>query len=139
MVVLGLGSNQGDRLMYLRRALEALKKLNKVEVKQVSGVYRSDALLPKDADSHWNQPYFNLALRAETTLPPHELLDCIKRIESDLERKKEKRWGPRSIDIDILAWDDRVINDDRLCIPHEGILDRPFALWPLADVAPFWA
>lgn len=138
MVILGLGSNLGDRLARLRQALHHLKEAPGLLVKQVSPVYMSDALLPPNAPPHWGRPYFNAALRCETTLSPEALLTCIKTIEKKMGRTPDKDWGPRLIDIDILAWDDRVHYDEKLHVPHEHLTTRPFALWPLADVAPHW-
>lgn len=139
MVVLGLGSNVGDRLAHLRAAFKLLSKLSGVFINQVSPLYLSDALLPENAPLDWDMPHLNLALRCDTTLEPLALLNELKKIEALIGRKPEIRhWGPRMIDIDILAWDDLVIDNERLSIPHRGLAERPFALWPLADVAPFW-
>ncbi|MHB1946723.1 MAG: dihydropteroate synthase [Gammaproteobacteria bacterium] len=138
MVILGLGSNLGDRLGYLRHALALLKTIPNFSIEQVSPIYISDALLPENAPADWNTPYLNLALRCETTLTPYELLNHTKNIENKVGRKPEKNWGPRVIDIDLLAWDDLIQYDEKLHIPHENLHERPFALWPLADVAPHW-
>lgn len=140
MVILGLGSNVGDRLANLRKALQAIKKIPALTVTQVSPVYLSDALLPDNAPPEWDMPHLNLALCCKTTLEPLALLKSLKTIEWSIGRKPEVRhWGPRIIDIDILAWDDLVIQNDLLSVPHENLQERPFALWPLADVAPLWA
>ena len=138
MVILGLGSNIGDRLDYLRQAYNALQKIPGFTVQRVSPVYLSDALLPENAAVSWDQPYLNLALAGTATLAPLALLQATKRIEAAIGRKAGADWGPRPIDIDILAWDDLIQYDDKLHIPHEHLLTRPFALWPLADVAPHW-
>ncbi len=138
MVILGLGSNQGDRLTYLRRALADIKKIPQLSVQQISPIYVSDALLPENALAEWDKPYFNLALRCETSLSPYELLAHTKAIEKKIGRIKLADWGPRIIDIDLLAWDDLIQYDEKLHIPHEHLHQRPFALWPLADVAPDW-
>lgn len=139
MVILGLGSNVGDRLANLRLALHFIKKIPGTIVKQVSPIYLSDALLPDNAPAEWDMPHLNLAMRCETTLEPLTLLDELKKIELTVGRKPERRhWGPRIIDIDILAWDERIIENERLSIPHRSLEERPFALWPLADVAPLW-
>lgn len=138
MIILGLGSNLGDRLGNLRRALDSIKKIPHLTVQQVSPVYISDALLPENAPTHWDKPHLNAALRCHTTLPPYELLRQIKEVEIIVGRTPEKNWGPRIIDIDILAWDDLIQYDEKLHIPHENLHERPFALWPLADVAPHW-
>lgn len=139
MLVLGLGSNIGDRLSHLRKALAAIKNLPNITVQQVSPVYMSNALLPENAPVDWDKPYLNVALRCETTLTPLDLLDQLKNIEWSIGRKPEIRhWGPRIVDIDILAWENVVIESERLTVPHLSLQERPFALWPLADVAPFW-
>lgn len=139
MVILGLGSNVGDRLANLRKALIAIENVPGIHIEQVSPVYLSDALLPENAPPEWDMPHLNLALRCETTLEPLELLKQLKNIEWSIGRKPEVRhWGPRILDIDILGWDDLVIQSDILTVPHESLQDRPFALWPLADVAPLW-
>jgi 2-amino-4-hydroxy-6-hydroxymethyldihydropteridine diphosphokinase/dihydropteroate synthase len=138
MVILGLGSNLGDRLANLRHALNLLMQLNHFQIQQVSPIYHSDALLPDGAPTQWELAYLNLSLRGDTSLSPHELLAQIKQIEIKVGRKPEERWGPRIIDIDILAWDDLILYDKKLHIPHEHLHLRPFALWPLADVAPRW-
>jgi len=139
MVILGLGSNIGDRLTHLRQARNMLARIPKLRLIKVSPLYLSDALLPEQAPSAWNQPYLNLAILCETPLEPHELLQQIKNVEYAIGRKPPIRhWGPRVLDIDILAWDNRQINDDNLRIPHLHLPERPFALWPLADLLPNW-
>ena len=138
MVILGLGSNVGDRLFFLRSALTQLKGIPGLQITAVSPVYISDALMTDDAPPEWNHPYLNLALRCETTLTPYELLDATKACEKAIGRLPAKHWAPRPIDIDILAWDDLVQYDEKLHIPHEHLHTRPFALWPLSDVAPRW-
>ena len=97
-----------------------------------------DALLPENAPSDWDTPYLNCALACKTSLTPHDLLKEIKNIECSIGRNPEMRhWGPRTIDIDILVYDDVIIKSDKLNIPHPMLHERPWALWPLADVAPF--
>ena len=124
MVILGLGSNLGDRLANLRLALTLIKKIPAFSVEHVSPVYLSDALLPDNAPVTWDTPYLNLALRCETTLSPYELLHHVKEIEKMIGRTPEKIWGPRIIDIDILAWDALIQYDEKLHIPHEHLDER---------------
>lgn len=139
MIILGLGSNIGDRLANLRLALEEIKKISGTTVQRVSPTYVSDALLPENAPPEWDIPHLNLALLCESTLEPLELRSHIKNIERHIAKgEKSARWSPRIIDIDILAWDNACIKNDLLTVPHLNLLERPFALWPLADVAPFW-
>ncbi len=138
MVILVLGTNLGDRLNNLRDALTFIKKIPQLSVKQVSPVYLSDALLPDNAPPDWNRFFLTVGLLCETTLSPHALLQHTQQIEKDMGRLSKGTWGPRIIDIDILAWDHLTMSDDVLQIPHKELMHRPFALWPLLDVAPFW-
>lgn len=138
MIILGLGSNLGDRLQNLRLAYRALAKIKELTIQQVSPIYISDALLLDNSPKDWNMPYLNLAIRCETTLAPETLLKLTKEIEYALGRRPGEEWAPRPVDIDILAIDDLVQFDDLLHIPHEHLHTRPFALWPFADVAPRW-
>lgn len=139
MIILGLGSNLGDRLAHLRTALEMIKKIPGLSVQQVSPLYLSDALLPDKAPADWDLPYINLALRCTCSQKPLELLQELKRIEGQLGRsQKTASWGPRTLDIDILAWDDLSLESKVLTLPHPHLLERPFALWPLADIAASW-
>ncbi len=135
-VILGLGTNTGDRRLQLKRAARALTPL--LSQMRCSPVYTCAALLPEHAPEHWNKPFLNMAVRGETRLTPQELLAAVKAIERDLGRVARGHWGPREIDIDILACEDTVINHDDLIIPHAGLLLRDFALVPLADIAPDW-
>lgn len=138
MIILGLGSNIGDRLHHLRRALEYIKRIPDLSVEQVSPVYISDPLLPDNSPASWNMPYFNLAVRCQSTLTPHQLLEHTKKIESEIGQRSQQYWGPRAVDIDLLAWEDLIQYDKKCHVPHEHLHTRPFALWPLADVAPRW-
>lgn len=139
MVILGLGSNLGDRLQHLRDALQKIQQIPSISIQKVSPVYLSDALLPENAEGIEDIPYLNAAIRCETALSPEGLLIELKKIEKNIGRDSMvKRWGPRVIDIDILAWDDKVIQNEKLTIPHEQLCQRPFAFWPLADIAPDW-
>lgn len=137
MIVLGLGSNCGDRLDYLRRAVQELSSTC-VQVRALSPLYESDALLPDDAPSTWNQPFLNLNLLCESSLTPHELLTVLKRVELKVGRKPRGRWAPREIDIDVLALQEIVFQSGSLTIPHPGLLNRPFAILPFADLLPEW-
>jgi 2-amino-4-hydroxy-6-hydroxymethyldihydropteridine diphosphokinase/dihydropteroate synthase len=138
MVVLGLGSNSGDRLAYLRQALKYLRSLQTISVVQVSPVYESNALLPENAPRSWHRPYLNAAISCKTCLRPKVLLQQLQKIESQIGRARGLKWSPRIIDIDILAWDEECYQSEELCIPHADLLTRPFALWPLADLIPSW-
>jgi 2-amino-4-hydroxy-6-hydroxymethyldihydropteridine diphosphokinase len=128
IVYLGLGTNLGDRINNLDRAVEQLSSV--VKVVKRSPAYKT---LPW---GYLDQPYFiNLALSAETDLPPHFLLAEIKKIELELGRQQTFRYGPRLIDIDILFYGNLVIDQPGLKIPHPHLTERAFVLVPLADIA----
>ncbi len=127
-VYLSLGSNLGDRKAYLRRAIKSLAP--EVTVLIESAVYETPPWGMED------QPRFlNMALKAETNLTPMELRDHVKRIESDLGRVRSYRWGPRVIDIDILFYDDLIVETPELVIPHPRLQERGFVLLPLESIA----
>jgi len=134
MVVLGLGSNLGDRLGFFRQAKQHLESV--LTSMRCSSVYESLALLPEGAPKEWDIPFYNMAIAAQTTLSPQALLYEIKKIEQAVGRQDRGRWGPREIDIDILVFGSEVISSAELTIPHAGLLMRDFAIVPLADVYP---
>ncbi len=138
MLILGLGTNLGDGLSNLRSALRLLQKSSTMTPLQISPIYTSAALLPAYAPMAWNRPYLNIAVACDTKLSPFDALSQIKQIEKQLGREENQRWAPRVIDVDILAWDDLIIDQADLKIPHAELLTRPFALWPLLDVWPNW-
>jgi len=128
-VCLGLGSNLGDRDKNLRAALDKLSEF--IQVGRISSVYETEPLLVED------QPLFhNLACMGMIELEPLPLLHALKRIEGDLGRVPSPRYGPRLIDIDILLFDDLILTTPELTIPHPAMLERAFALIPLAEIAP---
>lgn len=140
MVVIGLGTNQGDRLYNLRNALKHLKLIREIKIIQVSSVYKSNALLLNNIISEReNLFYLNIAISCKTTLQPVSLLKILKKLEIKLGRVPySQKWASRIIDIDILAWENKVINNLDLTIPHKELANRPFALWPFIEVAPIW-
>ena len=128
-IYLGLGSNIADRDAHLAAALQALARLMTIE--RVSSVYDTAPMLVTD------QPRFhNLALAATTTLEPLALLRGVKAIERDLGRTSGPRYGPRVIDIDLLFYDQLVLQSDELTLPHPRLAERAFVLAPLAEIAP---
>ncbi len=128
-VFLGLGTNLGQRRRNLEQALEGLAHI--CQITAVSSLYES---LPWGISE---QPTFlNLCLAATTELAPMRLLAQTKQLEAAIGRQLTYRWGPRLIDIDILFYDDLVITDERLVIPHPYLAERAFVLVPLAEIAP---
>lgn len=128
-VYLGLGSNLGDREFNLLQAIERLRLLG--DVVKVSRPYETDPV------GYLDQPKFlNVALLLETDLDPWTLLGQLKAAEADLGRVETIRFGPRTIDLDILIFDDLVISDPALTIPHPRLKERAFVLVPLSEIAP---
>jgi 2-amino-4-hydroxy-6-hydroxymethyldihydropteridine diphosphokinase len=124
---IGLGSNLGDPAANVRAAFDALRELGVVTAR--SRLYRTKPWGRTD------QPDFcNAAAIVETSLPPRALLDRLKELENRLGRTPSERWGPRAIDFDILFYDDVRIDEPGLRIPHPRLLERAFALVPLAEI-----
>ncbi len=138
MIIIGIGSNLGNRQQNCRAAINHLKTKANISINQVSAVYQSAAQMPKNAPEHWAKPFYNAAIAIDTSLNPQQLLKALKKTEEMLGRQKNGRWAPRLIDLDILCWHDQQIVDAELIIPHKELLERPFALWPLLDLAPDW-
>jgi 2-amino-4-hydroxy-6-hydroxymethyldihydropteridine diphosphokinase len=128
-IYLGLGSNLSDREENLRRALEALR--SEVEIEAISSVYRSEPVGYRDQPDFWN-----LVIRARSTITPESLLRAVKEIEWRLGRRASFRNAPRLIDIDILLYADELVNTPDLEIPHPRLLERAFALRPLVELDP---
>jgi len=127
-VVIGFGSNLGDRRQTIRLAADEVARL---------GSQRSRSALYETAPLGPPQPaYLNGALRLTTSLEPVALLSALLAIERGLGRIRRERWGPRTIDLDILWFQDREFASPELTVPHPGLRDRAFALRPLLDVAP---
>ena len=130
-VYLGLGSNVGDREDYLKRAVELLDKHPLIEVKKLSSFYESEPV--EYPDQGW---FVNAGAELETALLPMPLLDALQGMETKLQRERTIRWGPRTIDLDILLYGDELLSEARLQIPHIRMHDRTFVLGPLAEIAP---
>lgn len=135
-VIIGLGSNLGDRESNLDQAINLLTP-HIQNIKQ-SSIYSSPAMLPHDAPEEWNIAFLNMAICGQTSLTPDEILVHIHSIEAEIGRNRIGHWGPREIDIDILAYDQMVMDSEHIRIPHLGILERAFVLLPVNDVAPHW-
>jgi 2-amino-4-hydroxy-6-hydroxymethyldihydropteridine diphosphokinase len=129
LVYLGLGANLAGRAAQLRRAIAGLSRLLDVEAQ--STVYETEPFGITD------QPRFlNMVVRGRTLLEPLELLHAVKRLEHEMGRVPTVRMGPRIIDIDILLYDDRVLDADGLTLPHPGLTGRAFVLRPLLELDP---
>jgi len=126
---LGLGSNIGDRDALLAEALERLNALPSVRVTDVSPLYETDPVGYEE-----QPPFLNIACRIETSLPPEDLLAETLRIERELGRERTVRWGPRTIDIDVLLYENATLNTKALTVPHPRLMERAFVLVPLLDI-----
>lgn len=128
-VFVGIGSNMGDRVLNCKKALQEMSAFSKIL--RVSSVYETEPF------GNEEQPKFiNCAAEIETVLPPRELLDLLQSIEDKLERRRGERWGPRTIDLDIIFYDDLIIDTDGLTIPHVSAHTRRFVLEPLCELEP---
>lgn len=130
-VYVGLGSNLDGPLDRLRRALRELERIPATRMRRSSSLFWSEPVGPP------GQPvYANAVAELETGLSPIDLLDQLQRIEAAHDRVRAERWGPRTLDLDILLYGDRQIDLPRLRVPHPEIARRSFVLHPLAEIAP---
>ena len=132
VVYIAIGSNLASPLEQVNAAVEAIGAIPESRIIRVSSFYRTPPLGPQD------QPdYLNAAVALETTLAPEALLDHTQRIELQQGRvRKAERWGPRTLDLDMMLFGDEVIHTDRLTVPHYDMKNRGFMLWPLFEIAP---
>ncbi|MGF1741106.1 2-amino-4-hydroxy-6-hydroxymethyldihydropteridine diphosphokinase [Vibrio profundum] len=129
---IAVGSNLSDPAAQAQQAIEALKQLPKSEFARASKLYTSSPMGPQDQPN-----YINAVVKITTQLTPLELLDQTQSIENTHGRvRKDERWGPRTLDLDIILYGDHTIDLPRLTIPHYGMKEREFVLYPLAEIAP---
>lgn len=131
LVYLSLGSSMGDKRKYISNALEKLGLTRGVKVLKVS-----DTIVTKPYGGVAENDFLNCAACVSTFLSPHALLNEIHRIESECGRVRDKRWGDRTLDIDIIFFGDKKINDENLIIPHPDYMNRDFVKIPLKQIAP---
>ena len=128
MIILALGTNIEPREQYLKNALARIEE-NNLKIILESSVYETPA---------WggvaDQNFLNMCIEVETELEAYELLDTIQKIELELGRVRKEHWGNRTIDIDIITFNDLIYNDERLIVPHKYIHDRNFVLAPLVEM-----
>ncbi|MEZ9720785.1 2-amino-4-hydroxy-6-hydroxymethyldihydropteridine diphosphokinase [Vibrio splendidus] len=129
---IAVGSNLADPVSQTNLAIETLKSLPRSTFVATSQLYSSTPMGPQ------NQPdYINAVVAIQTELTPIELLDCTQKIELEQGRvRKDERWGPRTLDLDIVLYGNEVIDSERLIVPHYGMKEREFVLYPLAEIAP---
>jgi 2-amino-4-hydroxy-6-hydroxymethyldihydropteridine diphosphokinase len=130
---LGIGSNLGDRVAHLQLAVDELAAASGVRVVAVSPVYETAPVGgPEQPD------YLNAVVALDTTCSPHELLELAHRIEAAAERVRTVRWGPRTLDVDVLLVGDERVDDPDRTVPHPRMAERAFVVVPLADLDPEW-
>ena len=122
------GSNIGEKESYIKRALEKIEKRG-IKIIKVSHIYETEPYGVLDQDS-----FLNGVVKIETNLTPENLIEVLLDIEKQLDRVRERRWGPRTIDLDIIFYDDLIINEKDLIIPHKDMENREFVLKPLCDI-----
>jgi 2-amino-4-hydroxy-6-hydroxymethyldihydropteridine diphosphokinase len=128
---LGLGSNLGDRLAHLQAAVDGLAAAPDVHVVAVSRVYETAPVGGPAQDD-----FLNAVVAIDTALSPRELLAFAQRVEAGEQRVRAERWGPRTLDVDVLLVGDERVDEPDLVVPHPRMRERAFVLVPLADVAP---
>ncbi|ACA44242.1 2-amino-4-hydroxy-6-hydroxymethyldihydropteridine diphosphokinase [Clostridium botulinum] len=122
------GSNIGEKENYIKRALEKIEERG-MKIIKVSSIYETEPYGVLDQDS-----FLNGVVKIETNLTPEDLIGELLHIEKQLDRVRERRWGPRTIDLDIIFYDDLIINEKDLVIPHKDMENREFVLKPLCDI-----
>lgn len=128
---IGLGSNLAEPVSQIRQACEALKRLPQSQLLACSSLYSSPPMGPPD------QPdYINAVAALETALAPHVLLTELQGVEQAQGRTREIRWGARTLDLDLLLYGEQTIKDKLLTVPHPGLPERAFVLYPLQEIAP---
>lgn len=129
---IALGGNLGDSRQILAEAMQAIDRENGIEVLARSPLYKTAPIGPPQPD------YINACIIVETTLAPRSLLHRLLNIENAFGRVRKERWGARSLDLDILLFDQEIIDSLGLTVPHPRLHERAFVLIPLADIAPSW-
>ncbi|MBY0124434.1 2-amino-4-hydroxy-6-hydroxymethyldihydropteridine diphosphokinase [Bacillus sp. S/N-304-OC-R1] len=126
---IALGSNIGDRLESLKEAIASIEAIPEIKVAETSSIYETDPVGYEDQDQ-----FLNMVIRVETYLSPLELLHTCLDIEKNLGRKRDIRWGPRTIDLDILLYNQENIISEKLTVPHPRMHERAFVIIPLLEI-----
>jgi len=129
----GIGSNLGNPVVNCLRAIELVSSLDKVKLIQKSSLYRTEPVGFSGQD--W---FVNCVIEIRTVLPVYSMLNALQQIESSMDRIRVEKWGPRTIDLDILLYGQDILEDDELVIPHPELHKRRFVLAPLCEIAPYF-
>lgn len=130
IVYIGMGSNLNNPRQQLIQARDGLQQVSQTRLLASSDLFQSAAMRMPD-DEQPQADYMNAVVKLDTQLDPYQLLDECQKIENNQGRIRLKRWGERTLDLDILLYDDLQMEDARLCLPHPGITERNFVLYPL--------
>ena len=130
-VFIGLGSNVGNRLLNIEKAIDLINENSNCKVVKTSSIFESVAFGVKKQNN-----FLNSVVCIETDYKPVNLLKLLKNIENKIGRTKTEKWGPREIDLDILLFDNLVFSENDLTIPHKGIQERDFVMVPLTEIEP---
>ncbi|MBQ9180076.1 MAG: 2-amino-4-hydroxy-6-hydroxymethyldihydropteridine diphosphokinase [Firmicutes bacterium] len=130
VVYIGLGSNMGDKGEFLYGAIDALGAHPDIEVKKISTLIET-----KPYGNEKQDDFLNGAIKVETMLSPMDLLDVCQKLEDEAGRERTEHWGPRTLDLDILCFDDEIIETERLVVPHPDMMNRDFVLRPMTEIA----
>lgn len=128
---LGIGSNLGDRLTHLQAAVDGIAAADGVDVVAVSPVYETDPVGGPEQGE-----FLNAVVAIETERSPRELLELAQRLEAEAHRVKTEKWGPRTLDVDVLLIEDREVHEPDLEVPHPRMRERGFVMVPLRDLDP---
>lgn len=131
LAYLGLGSNQGNRIDIIERAISSIGTIEGVQVRRISSLYESDPYYLTDQNR-----FVNACIEIECSLGAELLLSAIQKIELKMGRKRSIKNGPRTLDIDILTYGEYIQENESLTLPHPGVLERSFVLVPLVEIAP---
>jgi 2-amino-4-hydroxy-6-hydroxymethyldihydropteridine diphosphokinase len=131
IAVIALGSNEGDRLQFLKNALQALESAPEINVTKKSSIYQSEAV-----GGIANKPFLNAVIEVKTEITALQLLKTLQKIENDNGRIRNQRWDNRTLDLDLISVENEVIDSDELIIPHPLAHQRDFVLIPLHEINP---
>lgn len=137
MILIALGSNLGDREAVLKLSLGRLEQAG-ITIIKASRTYETPALMPPDAPRDWDRPFLNMVVQVACDLAPEDLLFLLKDTERYLGRLERGHWGPREIDLDLIAYGDAIVSTPDLAVPHPRMAERRFVLEPLVEIAPNW-
>jgi len=126
---IGIGSNEGDRLANIKNAITLISKLNECKIEKVSSIYET---LPFGKIDQQN--FYNAVIKIRTEISVKDLFIALKEIENKIGRIQREKWGPREIDLDILLYNDLIISDEIITLPHKGLIYRDFVLVPLIEI-----